>query len=168
MASSRSLLTGEEEGDNDSALRSVSVDSNQNKQVIYFHLVLYHAKSDLRIYLGCKLGQTATAIIDRGGDLEIRVDHVARATFSEVVLRGPDYLSCWQLPDSVAEYEQAVHKPLFAVSKLKQEAGCVWNTVLIAHLPQHMPLRSCSPKPPLQSMHHLDGQRSHYTAMDMW
>jgi hypothetical protein len=88
MASSRSLLTGEEEGDNDSALRSVSVDSNQNKQVIYFHLVLYHAKSDLRIYLGCKLGQTATAIIDRGGDLEIRVDHVARATFSARLFFG--------------------------------------------------------------------------------
>jgi hypothetical protein len=44
MASSRSRLMGENECDNDSALRSVSVDSNQNKQVIYFTISIASAK----------------------------------------------------------------------------------------------------------------------------
>ena len=43
-ASSRSRLTGEDERDNDSALRSVSVDSNQNKHVIYFTVSIVSAK----------------------------------------------------------------------------------------------------------------------------
>ena len=45
-------------------------------------LVLRLPKGGRRKYLSCKFGQTATTIIDRRGNLQIRVDHIARGTFS--------------------------------------------------------------------------------------
>jgi hypothetical protein len=49
-ASSRSRFTGEEEEDSCSALYRVSVDSNQNKHVIFAHIsMVYHLVRDMNI-----------------------------------------------------------------------------------------------------------------------
>jgi hypothetical protein len=63
-ASSRSRFIGDGDGDNCSALSSVSVDSNQNKQVIYTQLESAHGQLDSETYLSCEFSQTSSTIID--------------------------------------------------------------------------------------------------------
>lgn len=81
-ASSLSRFTGEDDGDKFSAFFNVSVDSNQNKQVIYAKSVYTTSSSKVvwQTNLGCKFRQTSPTVIYRGWNLQVGHNHVCVCT----------------------------------------------------------------------------------------